>query len=121
MTTILGTVVQSRREAVHLSQRERFLQGNRQSNGTISRIESVDGIHPDPQTLRAIADILNIDYYYLLTLNGQIDDSPDIRMIRRGMARLSAADRKKLMRVLNAVFGDLFTVEKSGGDMPGLQ
>jgi len=120
MTTILGTVVQSRREAVHLSQRELAHKIN-VSNGTISRIESVDGIHPDPQTLRAIADILNIDYYYLLTLNGQIDDSPDIRMIRRGMARLSAADRKKLMRVLNAVFGDLFTVEKSGGDMPGLQ
>ncbi len=120
MTTTLGTVVRSRREAAFLSQRELAHRIN-VSNGTISRIESGDGLHPDPQTLRAIADILHIDYYYLLTLNGQIDDSPDIRMIRRGMAKLSPADRKKLMRVLNAVFDDLFTVEKSGGDMPGLQ
>ena len=81
---------------------------------------SVHGSY-NTQTLRAIADILHIDYYYLLTLNGQIDDAPDVRMIRRGMVHLSPADRKKLMRVLNAVFDDLFTIEKSGGDISSLQ
>lgn len=120
MTTTLGMVIRNRREAAFLSQRELANRIN-VSNGTISRIESGDGLHPDPQTLRAIADILHIDYYYLLTLNGQIDDTPDIRMIHRGMSHLSPADRKKLMRVLNAVFDDLFTVEKSGEDISSLQ
>ena len=117
MPTTLGTVVHSQREAAQLSQRELANRVN-VSNGTISRIESDDGLHPDPQTLRAIADVLHIDYYYLLALNGQIDDDPDVRMIHRGVAHLSPADRKKLMRILNAVYDDLFTAAKSGSDTP---
>ena len=50
MTTTLGTVIRNRREAAFLSQRELAHRIN-VSNGTISRIESGDGLHPDPQTV----------------------------------------------------------------------
>ena len=86
------------------------------SNSTISRIEKDDGIHPDPPTLKAIADVLSIDYNYLLALNGQIDDDADIRMIQRGAKNLSPEQRKKMMNMLNMMFDDVFTEEHSGGD-----
>ncbi|MCI6699542.1 MAG: helix-turn-helix domain-containing protein [Lachnospiraceae bacterium] len=117
MSVTLGSVIHDEREAAHLTQRE-LARMVKVSNSTISRIESDDGIHPDPPTLKAISEVLKIDYNYLLALNGQIADDPDIRMIQRGAKNLSADDRRRMMRTLNAMFDDLFTEEKSGGDTP---
>lgn len=115
MSATLGSVVHNEREAAHLTQRE-LARMIKVSNSTISRIESDDGIHPDPPTLKAISDVLKVDYNYLLALNGQIADDPDIRMIQRGAKNLSPDDRKRMMKTLNAMFDDLFTEQKSGGD-----
>lgn len=115
MSATLGSVITDARKAHDLTQRE-LARKVKVSNSTISRIESDDGIHPDTQTLKAISDVLGVDYNYLLALNGNIDDDPDIRMIQRGAKNMSPEDRKIMMDTLNAVFRGRFTKEKSGGD-----
>ena len=108
MNVTLGSVVHNEREAAHLTQRE-LARMVRVSSSTISRIESDDGIHPDSPTLKAISSVLKVDYNYLLTLNGQIADDSDIRMIRGGAKNLSPDDRRRMIKTLNAMFDDLFT------------
>ena len=49
MSVTLGSVIHDEREAAHLTQRE-LARMVKVSNSTISRIESDDGIHPDPPT-----------------------------------------------------------------------
>ena len=115
MDKTLGTVISGAREVRGLTQRE-LAKKVKVSNSTISRIEKDDGIHPDPATLKAIADVLKIDYNYLLALNGQIEDDADIRMIQRGAKNLSEDQRKKMMSMLNMMFDDVFTEKRSGGD-----
>lgn len=112
---VLGSVISRVRTERGMTQRE-LAKKVEVSNSTISRIEKDDGIHPDPPTLKAIADVLSIDYNYLLALNGQIDDDADIRMIQRGAKNLSPEQRKKMMNMLNMMFDDVFTEEHSGGD-----
>ena len=111
MNVTLGSVVHNEREATHLTQKE-LARMIKVSGSTISRIESDDGIHPDAPTLKAISDVLNVDYNYLLTLNGQIADDPDIRMLQGGSKNLSPEDRRKMVKTLNAMFDDLFTEQK---------
>ncbi len=54
-------------------------------------IEKDDGISPDNATLRALAERLELDYNYLLVLNGAIDDEPEVRAIQRAAKKMSDA------------------------------
>ena len=83
----LGSFISHRRKELNISQRE-LAKKVKISNSTISRIENDDNITPDNETLRRIAGVLRCDYNYLLALNKQIDDQPEIRMIQRAANRL---------------------------------
>ena len=115
MKKTLGSVVASARNAKGITQRELARQV-KVSNSTISRIESDDGIQPDPKTLQTIARALDLDYNYLLALNGQLEDQPEVRMIQRAARKMSQADLNKMMNVLNTAFDQAFTEEKAGSD-----
>lgn len=115
ITKTLGSVVASARNAKGITQRE-LAREVKVSNSTISRIESDDGIQPDPRTLQTIAQNLDLDYNYLLALNGQLEDQPEVRMIQRAARKMSQADLNKMMKVLNTVFDQAFTEEKAGSD-----
>ena len=67
------------------------------------------------ETLRAIADFLRIDYNYLLALNKQIDDQPEIRMIQRAAKKMNQEQLDQMMGVLRKQFKDAFN--KAGKDM----
>ena len=69
-----------------------------------------------PSTLRGIADALNPDCNYLLALNGQVADQPEIRVVQRASRNMSQADLTKMMAVLNVCFDNAFTDVKSGSD-----
>ncbi|MDD6069424.1 MAG: helix-turn-helix transcriptional regulator [Clostridiales bacterium] len=107
MANTLGEVIKSRREELGITQRE-LARGVKISNATVSRIESDDKITPDNDTLRAIADFLKLDYNYLLALNKQIDDEPEIRMIQRAAKNMSPEEKEKMMALLKLSFEDAF-------------
>ena len=70
------------------------------SNSTISRVENDDNITPDNETLRRIAEVLHCDYNYLLALNKQIDDQPEI---------LTPERLQDMMTILRASFREEFS------------
>ena len=107
----LGKYISIKRHDKGLSQRE-LAKDTKVSHSTISRIEKDDGISPDNATLKALASRLGLDYNYLLALNKSIDDEPEIRIIQRGAKRLDAAQKQKMLKVLNASFDDLFKEEE---------
>ena len=82
MEETLGTIIARRRLDKEMSQRDLAL-AVKVSNSTIARIERGESIVPSNDTLRAIAQTLDLDYNYLLALCNQIDDEPEIRMIQR--------------------------------------
>lgn len=96
-----------KRKAKDLSQRE-LANDTGISHSTISRIEKDDGISPDNATLRALAERLELDYNYLLVLNGAIDDEPEVRAIQRAAKKMSDAQKKTMLNILKAAFEDLF-------------
>ncbi|KAF1086309.1 DNA-binding transcriptional repressor PuuR [Sporotomaculum syntrophicum] len=103
----LGKYIAQKRQAQGLSQRE-LAKDIQISHSTISRIEKDDGITPDNATLKALAQRLNLDYNYLLALNKTIDDEPEIRIIQRAAKKMNDAQRKKMLNILKASFGELF-------------
>lgn len=103
----LGRYIAKKRQAKNLSQRE-LATDTGISHSTISRIEKDDGISPDNATLRAMAKRLDLDYNYLLALNGAIDDEPEIRAIQRAAKKMTDAQKKKMLSILKAAFDDLF-------------
>ena len=103
MDESLGKVIAQRRTELGITQRE-LARGVKISNSTVSRIEHDDNITPDNETLRAIADFLKLDYNYLLALNKQIDDQPEIRMIQRAAKKMTSEDLDKMMQILNLTF-----------------
>jgi transcriptional regulator with XRE-family HTH domain len=107
MDTTLGKVISKRRNEVGKSQRE-LATAVHISNATVSRIESDDNIVPDNSTLKAIATYLDLDYNYLLALNKQIDDQPEIRMIQRAAKKMNPSDREKMLELLRKNFKDAF-------------
>jgi len=113
MEKTLGQVISARRQELERTQRE-MARAVEISNSTVSRIESDDGITPDNNTLRKIADYLRLDYNYLLALNKQIDDEPEIRMIQRAAKNMSYEQKENMMKILKAAFGDAFS--NAGGD-----
>lgn len=114
MSETLGKVIEARRIELGLTQRE-LARGVKRSNSTISRIESDNGLVPDNETLRAIAEFLKMDYNYLLALNKQIDDQPEIRMIQRAAKNMDQEQLDKMMDILNKQFKEAFS--KAGKDM----
>lgn len=113
MENTLGQVISTRRQELERTQRE-MARAVGISNSTVSRIESDDGITPDNNTLRKIAEYLQLDYNYLLALNKQIDDEPEIRMIQRAAKNMSVDQKESMMTILQAAFGDAFA--NAGGD-----
>ena len=107
MKETLGKVISSRRLELGFSQRE-LARRVKIGNATVSRIENDDNITPDNGTLNAIADFLKLDYNYLLALNKQIDDQPEIRMIQRAAKNMSSEELDKMMQILNLTFSEAF-------------
>lgn len=112
MNETLGQVIAQRRQEMDMTQRE-LARNVGISNSTVSRIEGTEEFTPDTKTLRAIANVLHIDYNYLLALSGQVADEPEIRMIQRAARNMSDDDKKKMMNALEAFFSDAF---KNAGD-----
>lgn len=113
MDKSLGQVISERRTELGITQRE-LARGVKISNSTVSRIENDDNITPDNDTLRAIADFLKLDYNFLLALNKQIDDQPEIRMIQRAAKNMSQDQLNDMMTVLQIQFKEAFN--SAGGD-----
>ena len=114
MAETLGKVIAARREELGITQRE-LARGITRSNSTISRIESPENdLVPDNETVRAIADFLKLDYNYLLALNKQIDDEPEIRMIQRAAKNMNQEQLEDMMAILKMEFKDAF--DKAGAD-----
>lgn len=111
--TTLGSFISHRRKLLNISQRE-LAKKVKISNSTISRIENDDNITPDNETLRRIAGVLRCDYNYLLALNKQIDDQPEIRMIQRAARNMSPERLQDMMNVLRSAFREEFN--QAGGD-----
>ncbi len=113
MSTTLGKVIAERRDELGYTQRE-LARAVKRSNATISRIETDDNLTPDNQTLKDIAEFLKLDYNYLLALNNQIDDEPEIRMIQRAAKNMTPEQLESMMGILQKQFKEAFA--KAGKD-----
>jgi len=111
---ILGKVIAAQREKLGLTQRE-LARAVNINHATISRIENNPDIVADPNTLKAIAQALQIDYNYLLSLNKTIDDDKDIRIIARASKSMSEDDRERMMSMLRDEFATAFKNANSDG------
>lgn len=113
MEETLGKVISNRRTELGITQRE-LARNVKISNSTVSRIENGDNITPDNDTLKAIAEFLRLDYNYLLALNKQIDNQPEIRMIQRAAKNMDQTQLQNMMDVLQTQFKEAF--KKAGND-----
>ena len=109
----IGAVISKRRQEKEMSQRELAL-AVKVSNSTIARIERGDSIVPSNETLKALAETLDLDYNYLLALCDQIDDEPEIRMIQRAAHNMSQEEKEDMIRLLQISFKEAF--KNAGGD-----
>ena len=113
MAETLATVTVKRRTELQITQRE-LARKLGISNSTISRIESADKedpevrITPDNKTLRKMSEVLNIDYNYLLALNGQVDDQLEIRIIQRAAKKMNEEQLQDMIAMLKIQFKDAF-------------
>ena len=107
MEETLGTIIARRRLDKEMSQRDLAL-AVKVSNSTIARIERGESIVPSNDTLRAIAQTLDLDYNYLLAMTRQIDDEPEIRIIQRAAHSMSQEDRQRMVEILRLAFRDAF-------------
>ncbi|PMC81852.1 helix-turn-helix domain-containing protein [Anaerococcus hydrogenalis] len=114
MKDTLGKVISNRREELGISQRE-LAKKVKISNSTVSRIENDDKITPDNNTLKAISEVLQVDYNYLLALNKQIDDEPEIRIIQRAARNMDQGKKEEMLKVLKQHFEEEFG--SADGDM----
>ena len=108
MAESLGKVIETRRVELGLSQRD-LAKSIKRSNSTVSRIESDNSLVPDNTTLRAIADVLKMDYNYLLAINKQIDDEPEIRVIQRATKNMTKKQLNEMMSILKKQFKEAFS------------
>lgn len=111
---VLGKVIAAQRESLGMTQRE-LARAVNLNHATISRIENNPEIVADPSTLKVIAQALNIDYNYLLSLNKTIDDDRDIRIIARASKSMSKDDRERMMELLRDRFATAFQGVDSDG------
>lgn len=118
MKAELGKVISRKRLEMGVSQRE-LAKAVNVSNSTIARIERGDPIVPDNKTLRAIAEMLGLDYNYLLALNNQIDDDPDIRTIQRAVHHMTNEERDRMLQLLRLSFPKAFHLaDTDGSEIP---
>ena len=110
----LGAVIQAKRENLGMTQRELARRVNLH-HATISRLEANPEIVADPNTLKAVAQELGIDYNYLLSLNKTIEDDKDIRIIARASKVMSEYDRERMMEILRDEFASAFKNADSDG------
>lgn len=64
-------------------------------------------------TLRTLADALNISTSDLMTVEQEVNSDPNIKILNRVIKEMSPEQRKKAIKILEATFGDLFDSEKS--------
>ena len=101
----LGSFLKSEREKRSLTVRG-FARTVKVDHTTILRIEEKNVA--EPSILRKIASVLNLDYNYLLVLNGIIEDQPEVREIARASNKMTAEQRSKMMNILRSSFPDFF-------------
>ena len=99
----LGSVIAAKRTQLDISQRE-LAKATKLNNATIARIEKEPNIVADPGTLKRIADKLELDYNYLLSLNGTIPDNPELRVIARASAKMDEAEKAEMLEFLKKKF-----------------
>lgn len=110
----LADALKCARERLGLSQRE-VSKAAGISNTTLSRLEK-GAITADPDTLKALASTLGLDYLWLLALNGTIPDQPEIRQVARAMERMSPEERRKMLELLTRRFRYAFALSGSDTD-----
>ena len=107
MQAVLGEVIAQKRNQKGLSQRQLAAAVN-VSNSTIARIERNEITQPGFDVLRALAQKLDIEYYYLLAITHQIDDEPEIRIIQRAALNMSQEDKQRMLKILQLSFPEAF-------------
>lgn len=110
----LGSVIAAKRTQLDISQRE-LAKATKLNNATIARIEKEPNIVADPGTLKRIADKLELDYNYLLSLNGTIPDNPELRVIARASAKMDEAEKAEMLEFLKKKFKVAFSNTDSDG------
>lgn len=111
----LGKAIERKRISAGMSQRELARRAGI-DNTSVSRIEANDEAVCLPSTLKAIADVLDMDYLYLLALNGTIEDDRTLRMISRGLKRMSPDEKEKMLILLHDNF-DIFRLLLDDSDL----
>ena len=110
----LGAVIAAKRKQMGLSQRQLAEQIGL-NNATIYKLEKDPSLTPDIRTIRLLAEALQLDYNYLLSLNETIDDDRDIRIIARAKQKMSPEEQKKMMAMLRTAFDVAFENTDSDG------
>ena len=110
----LGAVVAAKRKMMGLSQRQ-LAERIGLNNATISKLEKDPSLDPDIRTIRLLADALDLDYAYLLSLNETIDDDPDLRIIARAKNSMSPEEQERMMQILRSAFDAAFANAGSDG------
>ena len=110
----LGAVIAAKRKQMGLSQRQLAEQIGL-NNATICKLEKDPSLTPDIRTIRLLAEALQLDYNYLLSLNEAIDDDRDIRIIARAKQKMSPEEQKKMMAMLRTAFDVAFENTDSDG------
>ncbi len=110
----LGAVVAAKRKMMGLSQRQ-LADRIGLNNATISKLEKDPSLEPDIRTIRLLAEALNLDYNYLLSLNETIDDDPELRIIARAKGNMSPEQQQAMMAMLRSAFDTAFADAESDG------
>lgn len=109
MDNELGKYIAEAREKKGISQRD-LAKNIKVSNASVARIENGTVVSPDPVILRKIAEVLEVDYNYLLVLNKTIDDAgDDIREIARAAKNMSPDERARMLEILRQEFKTSFS------------
>ena len=103
----LGAVVAAKRKKLGLSQRQ-LADSVGLNNATICKLEKDPTLVPDARTLELLAQALQLDYNYLLSLNETIADEPDIRMIARAKNNMSDEEWQRMMTMIRTNFDAAF-------------
>lgn len=110
----LGWVISARRHDLGYTQHE-MARAVGISDFTVSRIESNDGITPDNNTLRKIAEYLKIDYNSLLTLK-PVGVKLEMQLNQREIKNMNVDQKDNTMTILQSAFSDAFASDGGGKD-----
>lgn len=114
MKVTLGKVICDKRESLGISQRE-LAKATKLNHATIARIEKEPDIVADPSTLKKIGEKLDLDYNYLLALNGTIDDEPELRIIARASLKMDNDEKAEMLAFLKKKYKVAFLNTESDG------